>query len=78
MDQHVIDYLKGQPYLLSKLNDELSRIDLGVEGLRFQEGPDGRFPLFKHSGLQVEMSWLMVSHGTHAFIKMFPFLMQAA
>jgi len=77
VDKHVIDYLKGQPYILSKLNDELSRIDVGVEGLRFQEGPDGPFPLFKHSGLQVEMPWLLESHGTRAFIKMFPFLLQA-
>lgn len=77
VDKHVIDYLKGQPYILSKLNDELNRIDVGVEGLRFQEGPDGPFPLFKHSGLQVEMPWLLESHGTRAFIKMFPFLLQA-
>lgn len=77
VDKHVIDYLKGQPYILSKLNDELSRIDVGVEGLRFQEGPEGPFPLFKHSGLQVEMPWLLESHGTRAFIKMFPFLLQA-
>ena len=77
VDKHVIDYLKGQPYILSKLNNELSRIDVGVEGLRFHEGPDGPFPLFKHSGLQVEMPWLLESHGTRAFIKMFPFLLQA-
>ncbi len=77
VDKHVIDYLKDQPYILSKLNDELSRIDVGVEGMRFQEGRDGPFPLFKHSGLQVEMGWLLESHGTRAFIKMFPFLVQA-
>lgn len=77
VDKHVIDYLKGQPYILSRLKDELSRIDVGVEGLRFQEGPDGPFLLFKHSGLQVEMPWLLESHGTRAFIKMFPFLLQA-
>lgn len=77
VDKQVIDYLKGQPYILSKLNNELSRIDVGVEGLRLQEGPDGPFPLFKHSGLQVEMPWLLESHGTRAFIKMFPLLLQA-
>ena len=77
VDQGVIDYLKGQPYVLSRLNDELSRIDVGVEGLRFQESPNGPFLLFKHAGLQVEMPWLLESHGTRAFIKMFPFLVQA-
>ncbi len=77
VDKHVIDYLKGQPYLLSRLKDELSRIDVGVEGLRFQESPDGPFLLFKHAGLQVEMPWNLESHGTRAFIKMFPFIVTA-
>jgi AAA15 family ATPase/GTPase len=30
--------------------------------------------MFKHSGLQVEMPWILESHGTQAFIKMFPML----
>ena len=76
-DKDVIDYLKRQPYTLSRLNPELSRIDVGVEGLRFQESPNGPLLLFKHAGLQVEMPWLLESHGTRAFIKMFPFLAQA-
>lgn len=77
LDKHIIDYLKGQPYVLSKLNNDLNRIDVGVEGLRFQEGPNGPLPMFKHSGLQQEMPWQLESHGTRAFIKMFPFLLQA-
>jgi len=76
-DTHLIEYLKTQPYMLSRLNDELSRIDVGVEGLRFKEGVNGPFLQFKHSGLQVEMPWLLESHGTRTFIKMFPFLVQA-
>ena len=76
-DKDVIEYLKMQPYVLSRLNDELRRIDVGVEGLRFQESPNGPFLQFKHSGLHVEMPWLLESHGTRAFIKMFPFLVQA-
>lgn len=76
-DKEVIEYLKSQPYVLSRLNDELSRIDVGVEGLRFQETPNGPFLQFKHSGLQMEMPWQLESHGTRAFIKMFPFLVQA-
>ncbi len=75
-DKHVIDYLKGQPDVLSRLNAELSRIDVGVEGLRFQESPNGPFLQFKHSGLQIEMPWGLESHGTRAFIKMFPFLVR--
>ncbi|MEJ0002421.1 MAG: AAA family ATPase [Pararobbsia sp.] len=73
-DKAVIDFLKNRPAILSKLNAEMSRIDVGVEGLRFQDGKDGPFLMFKHSGLQVEMPWMLESHGTRAFIKIFPFL----
>lgn len=76
-DDQVIDYLKSEPYMLSRLNEELSRIDVGVEGLRFQESQNGQMLLFKHSGLQVEMPWLLESHGTRSFIKMFPGIVMA-
>lgn len=77
VDRNVIDYLRGQPSVVARLQDELSRIDVGVEGMRFQTGDNGPFLLFKHAGLAVEMPWLMESHGTRAFIKMFPFIMSA-
>jgi energy-coupling factor transporter ATP-binding protein EcfA2 len=77
VDRDVIDYLKNQPTVVSRLQDELSRIDVGVEGMRFQNTDNGPLLLFKHAGLAVEMPWLMESHGTRAFIKMFPFIMSA-
>ena len=73
-DGGVIDFLKTQPAMMSKLNNELGRIDVGVEGMRFQDCRDGPVLLFKHKGLHVEMPWMLESHGTRAFIKMFPFL----
>lgn len=76
-DQPVIDYLKAQPEVLSRLNEELNRIDVGVESLRLQESPSGPVPVFKHTGLKAELSWLHESHGTRAFIKMFPLMLQA-
>ena len=76
-DNHVIDYLKTQPEMLSHLRSELSRIDVGVEGLRFQDTINGPVLMFKHSGLAAEMPWILESHGTRAFIKIFPFLITA-
>jgi uncharacterized protein len=76
-DREVIDYLKNQPSVVSRLKDELSRIDVGVEGLRFQHTDNGPVLLFKHAGLAIEMPWLMESHGTRAFIKIFPFIISA-
>lgn len=76
-DRDVIDYLKNQPNVVLRLKEELSRIDVGVEDLRFQHTENGPQLLFKHTGLEVEMPWLMESHGTRAFIKMFPFIFSA-
>ena len=76
-DNLVIDYLKTQPEMLSNLRSELSRIDIGVEGLRFQDTINGPVLMFKHSGLAAEMPWVLESHGTRAFIKIFPFLITA-
>lgn len=77
VDRHVVDYLRNAPQLLSKLACELSRIDVGVEGLRFLESTDGPMLLFRHSGLEFELPWHLESHGTRAFIKIYPFLIAA-
>ena len=33
--------------------------------------------IFKHRGLQLDMPWLYESHGTRAFIRIFPYIMLA-
>ena len=73
-DQPIINFLGQAPELLGLLSRELGRIDVGVEAMRMQETPNGLVPMFRHSGLQVEMPWMLESHGTQAFIKMFPML----
>lgn len=77
VDSNVIEYLKTQPSVVSRLQDELSRIDVGVEGMRFQQTDNGPLLLFRHAGLAAEMPWTLESHGTRAFIKMYPFIMFA-
>jgi uncharacterized protein len=77
IDRDVIEYLKNQPNVVSRLNDELNRIDVGVESMDFRDTESGPLLLFKHAGLEAEMPWLMESHGTRSFIKMFPFIMNA-
>lgn len=73
-EQPIINFIGKSPELLQQLNKELSRIDVGVEGVRFHQTPDGLQPLFRHSGLHEEMPWSLESHGTQSFIKMFPIL----
>jgi len=76
-DKDVIDYLKTQPHMVQRLNSELNRIDVGVEGVRWKDSLDGPMLMFKHSGLYHEMPWLLESHGTRSFIKMFPYVTAA-
>jgi energy-coupling factor transporter ATP-binding protein EcfA2 len=73
-EQPIMTFLGQAPDMLGQLNKELSRIDVGVEAMRFQDTPSGPIPMFKHSGLHVEMPWILESHGTQSFIKMFPML----
>lgn len=73
-DQPIISFLGQTPTMVEQLNRELSRIDVGVDGMRFQETPNGLVPMFKHSGLNQELPWSQQSHGTQSFIKMFPLM----
>ncbi len=71
-DQPVIQYLVQHPDVLARLNKELSRIDVGVESVRIENASQGPALRFRHTGLYAEMPWLLESHGTRTFIKMFP------
>jgi AAA15 family ATPase/GTPase len=76
-DQDVIQFLAQHPQTVKALNHELQRIDVGVEEMRIVQSATGPVPLFKHQGLQQEMPWLLESHGTRAFIRIFPLLLLA-
>lgn len=73
-DQTVVNFLANEPELVAELNRDLSRIDIGVEQMRIESGPNGPFPMFRHEGLALEMPWSLESHGTRAFIRLFPLL----
>ena len=73
-DQSVVNFLASDPDLVSKLNQDLRKIDIGIEQMRIEHGPHGPFPMFRHEGLALEMPWALESHGTLAFIRLFPLL----
>jgi energy-coupling factor transporter ATP-binding protein EcfA2 len=73
-DQTVVNFLALNSKLVDSLNADLRRIDIGVETMRIEHGPNGPFPLFKHEGLDLEMPWQLESGGTRAFIRIFPLL----
>lgn len=73
-DQTVVTFLANSPDLLVALNRDLRRIDVGVEAMRIEHGPSGPFAMFRHDGLAVEMPLMLESHGTRAFIRLFPLI----
>jgi uncharacterized protein len=76
-DQTVIQYLAQNPTAVEALNRELQRIDVGVERMRIEQIATGPAALFKHQGLHVDMPWMLESHGTRSFIRIFPLILSA-
>jgi hypothetical protein len=60
--------------LLERVTRDLGRIDVGIEAMRFVDTPGGPLPMFKHSGLALEMPWHLQSDGTRSYIRTFPYL----
>lgn len=67
-----LDAMSTNKLMLEQLNRDLSRIDLGVEEMQFEETPGGMEPFFRHRGLGEQLPWMMESRGTRSFINMFP------
>jgi uncharacterized protein len=76
-DAKLVQYLAQAPDLLASLNENLRRIDVGLDNLRLEQSPQGPVPLFKHDGLTVDLPWALESHGTKAFIRIFPLISNA-
>ncbi|MGE0664919.1 MAG: ATP/GTP-binding protein [Sphingomonadales bacterium] len=76
-DAALVALLRTRPDLVDLLNRDLKRIDIGVETMRIADAPNGPLPMFRHQGLHAEMPWGLESHGTRAFIRLFPILATA-
>ena len=76
-DTSVISFLASAPDVLKHLNQDLSRIDVGIEEIKFDTS--GALPVaaFTHRNLLQSMPWHLQSQGTQAFIKIFPLLNHA-
>lgn len=73
-DREILRLLEKAPGLTGSLNRELYRVDVGIEGMRFENTEDGPEPLFTHTGLEDEIPWDLESHGTRQFVKIFPLM----
>lgn len=73
-DDSLVQFLGSRPDLLSTLNADLNRIDLGIEEMRVDSTPNGWLAKFRHNQLDADMPWMLQSHGTRAFIRLYPLI----
>ena len=71
---NVLTFYAQNPDFLKRLNRELSRLDLGLEGMKIHPGNNGPTATFKHYGLDCEIILAQESMGTRRFIEIFPLL----
>ncbi|HQT88902.1 MAG TPA: AAA family ATPase [Acidiphilium sp.] len=74
MDEAVIRSFYHDSDMLRKLNDNLQKIDVGIDGMHIEMSGTGTLAKFKHNALEHELPWYRVSHGTRAFIRMYPLI----
>lgn len=69
-----LSFYAQNPDLLSRLNNELSRLDLGLEEMNIHGVDTDPIVTFKHFGLDCDIVLAQESAGTRRFIEMFPML----
>jgi hypothetical protein len=71
---YALSYYSQRPDYLQRLNQELSRLDLGLEEMKILPGNPGPIAMFKHFGLDRDIVLEQESRGTHRFIEIFPLI----
>jgi hypothetical protein len=71
---NALSYYAQRPDYHQRLNQELSRLDLGLEEMKIYPGNTGPNATFKHFGLDCEIVLAQESAGTRRFIEVFPLL----
>ena len=60
--------------IVERLNQEISRIDVGVRAVEITSSNEGPRVSFRHEGLTLPMPFALESHGTQEFLKLFPLI----
>ena len=60
--------------IVERLNQEISRIDVGVRAVEITSSDEGPRVSFRHEGLTWPMPFALESHGTQEFLKLFPLI----
>ncbi len=76
-DNDVFNQMANNPDLVQSLNADLQRIDVGIARADVFQTPNGPTLIFNHEGHGGIMPWVLESHGTRSFIRVFPWLSRA-
>lgn len=76
-EDQVVRLYASDPTLVMALNHEIQRIDLGISGVRIDQGPNGPIMLFSHHGHDRLMPLMLESQGTRTFLLLYPALLKA-
>jgi hypothetical protein len=71
---YALGYYAQRPEYLKGLNQELSRLDLGLQEMKILPGTPGPIAMFKHFGLDCDIVLAQESMGTRRFIEIFPLI----
>jgi hypothetical protein len=71
---YALGYYAQRPEYLKGLNQELSRLDLGLQEMKILPGTPGPIAMFKHFGLDCDIVLAQESMGTQRFIEIFPLI----
>ncbi len=77
LEQQMVQFYAQNPAMVDALNREIQRVDLGIEAMRIEQGPNGPLLLFTHTGHDGPMMLHLESHGTRMFVRTYPFLLRA-
>ncbi len=77
LEHQMVQFYALNPPMVDALNREIQRVDLGIEAMRIEQGPNGPILLFTHAGHDGPMMLHLESHGTRMFVRVYPFLLRA-
>lgn len=73
-DSAMLRLYQDNPDILSRVNKDLTRIDLGIRSMSITMANDGPRALFEHEGLIHPVPLQLESHGTRQFLKIYPLI----
>ncbi|MEA2998981.1 MAG: hypothetical protein QOK17_814 [Sphingomonadales bacterium] len=77
LEDQIVRFYADNPGLVTALNREIERIDLGIRAMKLEMGPSGPIALFAHEGHDGLVPLMLESHGTRTFLRLYPFLLRA-